>query len=135
MDEVFADAGSACGYLGFMYVMALELFEAIGLLRVRKGMDFIFEISDEQIQYHEETFQDDQLRDFTDCFIAEWLSKEEDEESRKFARLNLRNIYADLFLAGSETTSSGLKWAVLYMVLNPDIQKRIQVGVFKATSS
>ena len=51
-----------------------------------------------------------------------------DEESRKFARQNLRNIYADLFLAGSETTSSALKWAMLFMVLNPDIQKRVQVG-------
>ena len=128
MDELFADSGSACGYLGFISVMALELFESVGLLRMKKGMNFIFEIADEQIKYHEETFQEDHLRDFTDCFISQWLLKEEDEESRKFARQNLRNIYADLFLAGSETTSSALKWAMLFMVLNPDIQKRVQVG-------
>ena len=128
MDDLFADSGSACGFLGFMYVTALELFEAIGLLRLRKGMNFILEISDEQIRYHEETFQEDQMRDFTDCFIAQCLLKEEDEEKRKFARQNLRNIYADLFLAGSETTSSTLKWIMLFMVLNPEIQMKVQVG-------
>jgi len=127
MDELFADAGSVCGYLGFMNVMALELFEALGLLRLRKGLNFILEISDEQICFHEETFQEDQMRDFTDCFIAEWLLKEDDKENKKFARQNLRNIYADLFLAGSETMSSGLKWAMLFMVNNPDIQERVQV--------
>ncbi|KFV09661.1 Cytochrome P450 2J5, partial [Pterocles gutturalis] len=28
----------------------------------------------------------------------------------------------DLFLGGSETTSTTLNWALLYMVANPDIQ-------------
>jgi cytochrome P450 family 2 subfamily J len=32
-----------------------------------------------------------------------------------------------LFLAGSETTSSTLKWAVLYMALNPEVQAKLQV--------
>ena len=32
----------------------------------------------------------------------------------------------DLFLAGSETTSTTLNWAVLYMVRYPDIQAKVQ---------
>jgi cytochrome P450 len=39
---------------------------------------------------------------------------------------NLRNIVFDLFLAGSETTSSTLKWAVLFMAKHQDIQKKVQ---------
>ena len=32
----------------------------------------------------------------------------------------------DLFLAGSETTSTTLTWAVLYMVRYPGVQARVQ---------
>ena len=32
----------------------------------------------------------------------------------------------DLFLAGSETTSTTLTWAVLYMVRYPRVQARVQ---------
>ncbi len=32
----------------------------------------------------------------------------------------------DFFIAGSETTSTTLNWAVLYMILNPDVQEKVQ---------
>jgi len=43
------------------------------------------------------------------------------------ARHNLRNIILDLFFGGSETTSNTLRWLILFMVLNPDKQVRVQV--------
>ncbi|CAL4110293.1 unnamed protein product, partial [Meganyctiphanes norvegica] len=39
---------------------------------------------------------------------------------------NLCIIIGDLFAAGSETTSSTIRWFVLYMVLYPKVQKRVQ---------
>jgi hypothetical protein len=127
MDNVFADAGSILGYLGFMSVKAKIIFEALGLLRMKTGIDYIFEIAEEQIVEHEATFQEEDIRDFTDCFIEKKMLNEIDKEDQKFAKQNLRNIFLDLFLAGSETTSSTLKWAMLYMVLNPIIQHKVQV--------
>jgi len=35
----------------------------------------------------------------------------------------------DLFLAGSETTSNTMEFAILYMILNPDVQKRVQAEI------
>ena len=35
-------------------------------------------------------------------------------------------VIQDLFLAGSETTSTTLDWAILYMIEYPDIQKKCQ---------
>jgi cytochrome P450 len=69
------------------------------------------------------------MRDFTDCFISQKMLKDggSDAAARKYSLQNLRNIYVDLFLAGSETTSSTLKWALLFMVLHPDVQKKVQV--------
>ena len=42
-------------------------------------------------------------------------------------RENLANTLYDLFVAGSETTSTTLTWAMLYMVRYPDVQVTIQI--------
>ncbi|XP_030838640.1 cytochrome P450 2U1-like [Strongylocentrotus purpuratus] len=39
---------------------------------------------------------------------------------------NMVLAVADLFVAGTETTATTLKWALLYMVVNQDVQKRVQ---------
>ena len=33
----------------------------------------------------------------------------------------------DLFIAGTDTTSATLSWATLFMILHPDIQRKVQV--------
>jgi cytochrome P450 len=47
---------------------------------------------------------------------------------REVGRQNLVATMLDLFIAGSETTSTTLTWSVLYMARHPDIQQRVQVG-------
>nr|XP_023486804.1 cytochrome P450 2D14 isoform X2 [Equus caballus] len=39
---------------------------------------------------------------------------------------NLRLVVADLFSAGMVTTSTTLAWALLLMILHPDVQRRVQ---------
>ena len=39
---------------------------------------------------------------------------------------NLTNNLMDLFMAGSETTSTTLTWAMLFMVRYPQVQVRVQ---------
>lgn len=43
-----------------------------------------------------------------------------------FTEDNIFRIISDLFLAGSETTSVSLDWAMLYMTEYPDVQKKCQ---------
>jgi len=43
-----------------------------------------------------------------------------------FTGENMFQIINDLFLAGSETTSVTLEWAMLYMTEFPEIQKKCQ---------
>lgn len=58
-------------------------------------------------------------------------------EESGFNYNNLRLVTADLFAAGSETTSTTLRWAILYMLLHPEIQRksedRQRCGVFPPT--
>lgn len=89
------------------------------------------------IEDHEKTMDMDAPRDFIDMVGTLWVftklqaliesSQTKDEKSSFFGevgRTNLANILFDLFLAGGETSSTTLAWAVLFMVRNP----RVQVG-------
>ena len=67
-------------------------------------------------------------RDFTDKMLIE-ISKTTDKSSSfygDFGLENLTNTLFDLFLAGSETTSTTLTWAALYMVRYPEVQRKVQ---------
>jgi cytochrome P450 len=44
----------------------------------------------------------------------------------RYADMQLVSLCLDLFMAGSETTSNTLGFAVLYMLLHPDVQRRAQ---------
>ena len=40
--------------------------------------------------------------------------------------LNLVSLLIDLFGAGSDTTATTLNWAMMYMILNPDVQEKVR---------
>ena len=43
-------------------------------------------------------------------------------------------VIQDLFLAGSETTSTTLDWALLYMIEYPEIQRKCQKEIEQASN-
>ena len=82
----------------------------------------------ETIREHEETIDLNEPRDFTDKALIE-IKKTTDPSSSFFGekgREHLANTLYDLFLAGSETTATTLKWALLYMARYPSVQKKVQ---------
>jgi len=82
----------------------------------------------ESIKQHQETLDHNEPRDFTDKVLIE-IQKTTDETSSFYGEIgieNLANTLFDLFLAGSETTSTTLTWAALYMVRYQDIQQKVQ---------
>ncbi|NXS55060.1 CP2DR protein, partial [Brachypteracias leptosomus] len=87
-------------------------------------MDFI----DVLINKHMETWNPAYIRDFTDAFLKE-MEKGKVAEENGFTYNNLRLVTADLFSAGSETTSTTLRWAFLYMLLHPEIQNKVHAEI------
>ncbi|KAM4881722.1 cytochrome P450 2D17-like [Thomomys bottae] len=61
-------------------------------------------------------------RDLTDAFQAE-VEKAQGSPESSFNEDNLRVVVADLFMAGMVTTSTTLSWALLLMILHPDVQR------------
>ncbi|NXT45621.1 CP2DH protein, partial [Pluvianellus socialis] len=90
----------------------------------KEFMDFI----DVLIDKHKETWNPAYIRDFTDAFLME-MEKGKEAEENGFNYNNLRLVTADLFAAGSDTTSTTLRWALLYMLLHPEIQSKVQAEI------
>ncbi|XP_057597700.1 cytochrome P450 2D14 isoform X1 [Hippopotamus amphibius kiboko] len=64
-------------------------------------------------------------RHLTDAFLDKVEEAKGNPES-SFNDENLRLVVADLFSAGMVTTSTTLAWALLLMILHPDVQRRVQ---------
>ncbi|XP_021010870.1 cytochrome P450 2D3 [Mus caroli] len=64
-------------------------------------------------------------RDLTDAFLAE-MEKAKGNPKSSFNEANLHLVVLDLFGAGIVTTSITLTWALLLMILHPDVQRRVQ---------
>ncbi|XP_019619638.1 PREDICTED: cytochrome P450 2D6-like [Branchiostoma belcheri] len=62
-------------------------------------------------------------RDFLDFCL---LEVEKQEKVEGLTEENVLYMALDLFLAGIDTTTNTLMWSLLYMVLNPDIQHKVQ---------
>ncbi|XP_037090365.1 methyl farnesoate epoxidase-like [Pollicipes pollicipes] len=78
----------------------------------------------ELVREHQRTLDRSSPRDFIDLFLLEMEAS--DAEGRQFTEQNLAIIGMDLFIAGMETTSTSLSWALLFMVLHPEVQGRVQ---------
>jgi len=70
-------------------------------------------------------------RDFIDSYLIE-VASTTDPNSSFFGVQgyeNLTNTLTDLFQAGAETTSTTLSWAIMYLVVQTDVQTNMQVEI------
>ncbi|XP_065697747.2 cytochrome P450 2J2-like isoform X1 [Patagioenas fasciata] len=80
----------------------------------------------ERIDKHKEDWNPSESRDFIDCYLQE-IAK--DNGNGIFQEENLMACAVDLLLAGTETTSTTIRWALLYMAMYPEIQARVQAEI------
>ncbi|XP_072294079.1 cytochrome P450 2J4-like [Eucyclogobius newberryi] len=80
-----------------------------------------------RIDEHKESHDPSNPRDYIDCFLSV-ISEKEDKEAG-FDLKNLCLSAMDLFVAGTETTTTTLNWALLYMIHFPHIQEKVQTEI------
>uniref|UniRef100_A0A8D0H969 Cytochrome P450 family 2 subfamily AB member 18 n=1 Tax=Sphenodon punctatus TaxID=8508 RepID=A0A8D0H969_SPHPU len=86
---------------------------------------FLHTFARKEIRIHEENGTPEESQDFIDFYLAQ-IGKCKDDPNSTFDEGNLVQCISDLFLAGSETTTTTLRWALLYMVVHQDIQEKVQ---------
>ncbi|XP_071477324.1 cytochrome P450 2U1-like [Diadema antillarum] len=83
----------------------------------------------DMIESHKQTFDPADTRDFIDLYLKKMTGTKGSDSS--FDVNNLTASITDLFLAGTETTATSLKWSVMFMMDNPDVQERVQAEIDK----
>ncbi|XP_076584833.1 cytochrome P450 2U1 [Chaetodon auriga] len=82
------------------------------------------------IAKHRETLDPGNPRDLVDMYLVEMLAQQAaGEEGSSFTEDYLFYIIGDLFIAGTDTTANSVLWILLYMVLHPDVQERVQAEI------
>ncbi|POI22887.1 hypothetical protein CIB84_013366, partial [Bambusicola thoracicus] len=79
----------------------------------------------EKISKHKEDLNPSESRDFIDSYLQEMAKP----NSSVFCEDNMVSCTLDLFFAGTETTSTTIRWALLFMAIYPEIQARVQAEI------
>ncbi|XP_036448017.1 cytochrome P450 2J6-like [Colossoma macropomum] len=81
-----------------------------------------------EIEQHKKDRDPNELRDYIDCYLTE-IEKNKADVAAGFHEENLVMCAVDLFVAGSETTSTTLRWGFLYMAKYPEVQEKVQAEI------
>ncbi|XP_051515577.1 cytochrome P450 2J4-like isoform X2 [Myxocyprinus asiaticus] len=84
----------------------------------------------EEVKEHRETLDPDNPRDFIDAYLLE-IEKNKSNEDSTFHEENMVMSTADLFLAGTDTTSTTIRWGLIFLMENQDIQERCHEEIIR----
>ncbi len=109
-------------------------FYAPGMRKNKQLFDSLFDWFRSEHEEHLKDWDPDNLRDYLDVYIAERKRAEAENDTRSSfygedGDVNYVNSMFDLFLAGSETTSTTLVFLVLYCLHYPEEMKEAQAEI------
>ncbi|NXE18936.1 CP2J2 protein, partial [Ardeotis kori] len=91
-----------------------------------KNLRLLKNFVEEIINKHKEDWNPSESRDFIDSYLQK-IAK--DNDNGTFQEENLVACVLDLLFAGTETTSTTIRWGLLYMATYPEIQARVQAEI------
>uniref|UniRef100_A0A4W4FVD3 Cytochrome P450, family 2, subfamily N, polypeptide 13 n=1 Tax=Electrophorus electricus TaxID=8005 RepID=A0A4W4FVD3_ELEEL len=92
----------------------------------------IYKFIGKNLAKHKEELDPSNPRDYMDCFLIE---KEVIQNENGFTEENLFRCTLDLFAAGTETTTTALRWGFIYLIKYPQIQDKVQAEIDKVIGS
>ncbi|XP_011829841.1 PREDICTED: cytochrome P450 2C9-like [Mandrillus leucophaeus] len=93
--------------------------------KLLKNIAFVKSYILEKVKEHQESMDMNNPRDFIDCFLIK-MEKEKHNQQSEFTIENLENAAVDLFAAGTETTSTTLRYALLLLLKHPEVTAKVQ---------
>ncbi|NWX81186.1 CP17A lyase, partial [Alca torda] len=107
----------------------LQIFPNKDLALLKRCLKVRDQLLQQKFTEHKEAFCGDTVRDLMDALLKVRLSAENSSPPGTGLELtddHLLMTVGDIFGAGVETTTTVLKWAVLYLLHYPEVQRKIQ---------
>ncbi|XP_063961910.1 cytochrome P450 2J2-like [Lytechinus pictus] len=91
----------------------------------RRNLVAVRKYLEEEVMEHKSTFEPNHVRDIIDLYLKEINRAREAGEKCELDLSKAWPLVFDFFLAGTETTSTTLLWAFLFMAGHPEIQEKV----------
>uniref|UniRef100_A0A674I4P9 Steroid 17-alpha-hydroxylase/17,20 lyase n=1 Tax=Terrapene triunguis TaxID=2587831 RepID=A0A674I4P9_9SAUR len=108
----------------------LQVFPNKDLALLKRCVEVRDQLLQKQFKEHKEALGSDSANDLMDVLLRTQLNMENNNsrlaQPPELTDDHLLMTVGDIFGAGVETTSTALKWAVLYLLHYPEVQKTIQ---------
>nr|XP_060642165.1 cytochrome P450 2C18-like [Anolis sagrei ordinatus] len=124
MHENFEILNSPWGQLSTLFPSFMDVIPGPHQ-RVGTNFDKVKAFVMEEVEAHRETLDPASPRDFIDCFYIK-MDQEKDNEASEFTIENLLMSAINLFGAGTETTSTTLRYGLLILQKYPEIEEKVQ---------
>uniref|UniRef100_A0A914DSB2 Unspecific monooxygenase n=1 Tax=Acrobeloides nanus TaxID=290746 RepID=A0A914DSB2_9BILA len=97
--------------------------------QIEENRNILYTYFDEHINQHKAEIDldaDNEPKDYVEAFLKEQHRRERSgDEAHYFNQTQLINMCFDLWLAGQETISLTIGWTIVYLILNPEVQKKL----------
>nr|XP_060622712.1 cytochrome P450 2J5-like [Anolis sagrei ordinatus] len=101
-----------------------------------RATEMLLSLAKTEIQKHKEQKSFQEPRDLIDFYLLEMEKDQKRNDSTStYDEENLAQNIHDLFIAGTETTATSLKWAILLLTNHPDIQDKVYKEIEDVLSS
>ncbi|XP_038201442.1 cytochrome P450 2C26 isoform X1 [Arvicola amphibius] len=97
---------------------------------ISKNVDYVRSYLLEKIKEHQESLNVANPRDFIDYYLTKLKQTNHNQQS-EFTLENLATTVSDLFGAGTETTSTTLRYALLLLLKHPDVTAKVQEEIYR----
>ncbi|XP_068640405.1 geraniol 8-hydroxylase-like [Aristolochia californica] len=112
-------------------IPSLKVLDPQGLKRrvwkvVKKFDDFFEKLIDERFEERTKGIKsnDNGRQDMLDVFL-DYRSEKKDDELQQFSRVDIKAMLSDMFIAGTDTSSSTVEWGMTEILRKPEIYKKV----------
>lgn len=122
LNKLFITGSSSSPAFIFPFLRHLSISRYNMVQKIFADIDgFTSEITEE----HRRNFDGNNVNDFIDAFLLEQKEAKENTFTDKQLKISVREFFA----AGTETTSTTLRWALLFLIHFPDLQKKLRENI------
>ncbi|XP_006014869.1 cytochrome P450 2C19-like isoform X1 [Alligator sinensis] len=124
MNDIFHVVSSHWGQLYQLFPSLMDVLPGPHK-RMFKNVDELKKFISEEVKKHQDSLDPSSPQDIIDCFLTK-MEQDKHNDKSEFYLENLVATTFDLFIAGTETPSTTLRYGLLILLKYPEIQEKVQ---------